>query len=128
MKTLQKLLNRAAGIVKSSPFDTPAAPLLQQLRQPSIEKLINREICTMVDKSLNELASENLGNIFFKLSDVHTRALCDTKCNLAVPKMRIAYGQKSFAFRGAKTWNKVDSEMKLASSIQSFKTKIQALN
>ena len=111
LKTLQKLQNRAASIVTSSPFDTPAAPLLQLLRWPSIEKLINREICTMVYKSL-KLAPENLGNIFYKLSDVHTRVLRDTKCNLAVPKMRTAYGQKSFAFRGAKAWNKLDLEMK----------------
>ena len=53
----------------------------------------------MVHKSLNELAPENRGNIFHKLSDVHTRVLRDTKCNLAVPKMRTAYGQKSLAFR-----------------------------
>ena len=82
----------------------------------------------MVYKSLNELAPENLGNIFYKLSDVHTRILRDTKCNLAVPKMRTAYGQKSFAYRGAKAWNKLDSEMKLAPSIQSFKTKLKTWN
>ena len=51
-----------------------------------------------------------------------------TKCNLAVPKMSTTYGQKLFAFRGADTWNKLDSEMKLAPSIQSFKTKLKALN
>ena len=48
LKTLQKLQNRAARIVTSSPFDTPAAALLQLLRWPSIEKLINRETCTVV--------------------------------------------------------------------------------
>ena len=120
LKMLQKLQNRAARTVTSSPFDTPAAPLLQLLRWPSIEKLINRETCTMVYKSLNELAPENLGNIFYKLSDVHTRVLRDTKCNLTVPKIRTAYG--------AKAWNKLDSEMKLAPSIQSFKAKLKALN
>ena len=128
LKTLRKLQNRAARIVTGSPCDTPAAPLLQLLRWPSIEKLINRETCTMVYKSLNELAPENLGNIFYKLSDVHTRVLRDTKSTLAVLKMRTAYGQKSFAYRGAKAWNKLDSEMKLAPSIQSFKTKLKAWN
>ena len=82
----------------------------------------------MVYKSLNELTPENLCNIFYKLSDVHTRVLPDTKYNLAVPKMRTAYGQKSFAFRGAKAWNKFDSEMKLAPSIQSLKMKLKSLN
>ena len=69
-----------------------------------------------------------LGNIFSRLSDVHTRVLRNTKCNLAVPKMRTSYGQKSFAFLGANAWNKLNSEMKLAPSIQSFKTKLKALN
>ena len=45
---LQKLQNRAARIVTGSPFDTPAPPLLQRLRWPSIDKLINRETCAMV--------------------------------------------------------------------------------
>ena len=127
LKTLQKLQNRADRIVTGSPFDTPAAPLLQRLGWPSIDKLINRETCTMVFKSLNDLAPESLGNIFSKLSDVHTRVLRNTKCNLTVPKMRTAYGQKSFAFRGANAWNKLDSEIKLAPSIQSFKSKLKAL-
>ena len=70
----------------------------------------------------------NKTKIFSKVSDVHTRVLRNTKCNLAVPKMRTAYGQKSIAFRRANAWNKLDSEVKLAPSIQSFKTKLKALN
>ena len=128
LKALQKLQNRAARIVTGSPFHTPAASLLQRFHWPSVEKLINQETCAIVYKSLNYLASKNLGNIFFRLSDVHTRVLCDTKCNLAVLKMRTAYGQKSFAFCGANTWNKLDLEMKLAPWIQSFKTRLNASN
>ena len=82
----------------------------------------------MVFKSLNDLAPENLGNSFSKLSDVHARVLRNTKCNLALPKMRTAYGKKSFLFRGANAWNKLDSEVKLAPSIQSFKSKLKASN
>ena len=82
----------------------------------------------MVYKSLNDLAPENLGKIFSKLSDVHTKVQRNTKCNLAVPQMRTAYGKKSFAFRGDNVWNKLDSEVKLAPSIQSFKTKLKALS
>ena len=40
--------------------------------------------------------------------------------------MRTAYGQKSFAFCGADTRNKLHYDMKLASSIQSFKAKYKA--
>ena len=59
LKTLQKLQNRATKIVTGSPFDTPAAPLLQRLGWPSIDKLIDRKTCTMVLISLNDLAPEN---------------------------------------------------------------------
>ena len=41
LKALQKLQNRAARIVTSSPFDTPAAPLWQWLDRPTINALIN---------------------------------------------------------------------------------------
>ena len=41
LKILQKLQNRAARIVTGNPFDTPAAPLLQSLGWPSIDKLIS---------------------------------------------------------------------------------------
>ena len=74
LKNLQKLQNRAARIVTSSPFDTPAAPLLQLLRWPSIE----------------------------------------------YP------GYQSL--KKKKKRRNLDSEMKLAPSIQSFKTKLKALN
>ena len=128
LKTLHKLHNRAARIVTGSPFDTPAAPLLQRCGWPSIDKRIYRETCTMVFKYLNDLAPENLVNILSKLSDAHTRVLRNTRCNLAVPKRKTAYGQKSFPFRGANVWNKLDSAVKLSPSIQSFRSKLKALS
>ena len=128
LTNLQKLQNRAARIVTGSPFDTSVAPLLQRLGWPSIDKPIYRETCTTVFKSLNDLAPENLSNISSTLSDVHTRVLRNTRCNLAVPKRRTAYGQKSFAFHGANAWNKLNSAVKLAPSIKSFKSKLKALS
>ena len=82
----------------------------------------------MVYKSLNDLAPERLGDIFEKLSDIHIKVLRNTKCKLTISKMRTAYGQESIAFRGASVWNRLDSEMKSAPSIQSFKMKLKALN
>ena len=78
-------------------FDTAAAPLLQRLRWLTIDKLISRETCTIVYKSLTDLAPEKLGNIFEKLSNIHTRVLRNTNAILLYHKMRTAYGQKPFA-------------------------------
>ena len=128
MNPLQKLQNRAARIVTGSPFDSSAAPLLQRLGWLPVDRLVHRETSTMVYKSLNGLAPDNLCQIFSRLSDVHNRLLRNTKCDLVVPRMRTAYGQKSFAFRGVDTWNKLHSDIKLAPSIQSFKAKLKAHN
>ena len=64
----QKLQNKAAGIVKNSPFDASAAPLLQRLAWPSVQKLMNKETCSIVYKSLNSLAPQYLSDLFVRLS------------------------------------------------------------
>ena len=128
MNTLQKLQKRAARIVMGSPFDSSAAPFLQRVGWLSVDRLVHRETSTMVYKSLNGLAHNNLCQIFSRLSDVHSRLLQNTKCNLVIPRMRTAYGQNSLAFSGVDTWNKLHSDIKLAPSIQSFKAKLKAHN
>ena len=82
-------------------------------------------------KKLHELDHNKLPKITLiapRLSDVHSRVLRNTKCDLAIPRMRTAYGQNSFAFPGVDTWNKLHSDIKLAPSIQSFKAKLKAHN
>ena len=107
LNTLQKLQNRAARIVTNSPFDASSAPLLQRLGWLPVDKLVNRETCSMVYKSPNGLAPDNLCQIFSRLSDVHHRVLRNTKCDLCIPLMRTTYGQNSCAFRTATTWNNI---------------------
>ena len=82
----------------------------------------------MVYKSLNGLAPDILCQIFLQLSDVHNRVLRNSKRDLAIPLIRTAYGQNSFAYRGANLWNNLNNDVKLASSIQSFKAKYKAHN
>ena len=127
LNTLQKLQNRAAKIVTGSPFDSSAAPLLQRLGWLSVDRLVHRETSTMVYKSLNGLAPDNLCQIFSRLSDVHSRVLRNTKRDLVIPRMRKAYGQNVLAFRGVDIWNKLDCDFKLAPSIQSFKAKLKLI-
>ena len=109
LNTLQKLQNRAARIVTNSPFDSSAAPLLQRLGWLLVDRLIHREASSMVFKSLPWFAPDNLFQIFSRLSDVHNRALRNTKCDLAIPPMRTAYRQNSFAYRGITTCSNLQS-------------------
>ena len=81
----------------------------------------------MVYKSLNGHAPANLSDLL-RLSDVYNRVLRSTRCNLATPLMRTAYGRNSIAYCGANTWNNLNNDVKLTSSIHSFKAVYKAHN
>ena len=125
-----KCINTFKRLLKTNFFEIAynSWPLLQRLGWLSVDRLVHRETSTMVYKSLNGLAPDNLCQIFSRLSHVHSRVLRNTKCDLYIPRMRTAYGQNSIAFRGVDTWNKLHSDNKLAPSIQSFKAKLKAHN
>ena len=125
LNRFRKFQNRAARIVTDSDFDTSAAPLIQDLGWPTIEQLIHRETSTMTYKCLNQLAPAYLSGCFSKLSDSHTRVLRNSGTDVHIPRMRASDVQKCFAYRGAKVWKDLDSETKLASNIQGFKSRLK---
>ena len=123
---LQKLQNKAARIkVTNSPFDASAAPLLQRLGWPSVQKLINKETGSMVYKSLDSLAPRYLSDLFVRLSGVHPRELRNSKTDLAIPMLRTGNGKKSFAYRGASLWNILDFDTKMAPFNQCLQVQTQ---
>ena len=122
---LQKLQNKAGRIVPNSPFDASAAPLLQRLGWPSVQKLINKETGSMVHRSLNSLAPQCLSDLFVRLSEVHLRELRNSKTNLAISMLRTGNGKKSFAYRGASLCNSLDLDTKMPPSINAFKSKLR---
>ena len=113
LNNVQKLQNRAAIIVTSSSCDSSAAPLLQSVGWLPVHRLVHRETTSMVYKSLNGLTTDNLCQVFSRLSDVHNRVFRNTKSDLTVPQMKTACGQNSFAFPRADTWNKLRCEISL---------------
>ena len=48
---------------------------------------------------------------------------CET--DLLVPRMKTSNGQKAFSFRGAKVWNGLKHEVKLAPSLSTFKCRLK---
>ena len=118
---LQKIQNRAEKITTNSPYDASAAPLLQNLGWPSIKDLIRKETATLTYKALNSLAPQYLGELFSKCSEGSDRILRSTETNLQIPLLRTSTGQKAFSYRGAKLWNELNRETKLASSLATFK-------
>ena len=122
LNSLQKIQNRVARITTTnSPYDAPAVPLLQNLGWPSIRDLIRKETATLTCKALNLLAPRYLGELFSKCSEGSERILRYSETNLKIPLLRTSTGQKAFPYRGAKLWNALNRETKLALSLTTFK-------
>ena len=120
LQILQKLQNRAARIVTSSAYDASAANLIQGLSWPTIADIIKAETSTMVFKSINGLAPEYLSEMFTKCSENSHMNLRNTESDRRVPLMRTKNGQKFFSYRGARLWNLLSSDAKMAPSIGIF--------
>ena len=124
INVLQKIQNIAARIVTNSPYDASAAPLIQNLGWPTISNLIRKETATLTYKSLNSLAPAYMRKLFTKYSDDSERSLRSTETDLRLPLLKTANGQKAFSYRGAKLWNSLPREAKLAPSLKTYKERI----
>ena len=80
-----------------------------------------KETATVTYKALNSLAPQYLGELFSKYSEGSNRNLRSTDTNLQIPLLRTCTGQKAFSYRGAKLWNELNKETKLAPSLATFK-------
>ena len=118
---LQKVQNRAARIVTSSPYDTSAAPIIQNLGWSTISKLVRKETATLTYKSLNWCAPDYLRKLFAKCLDDRERSLRSSETDLKIPLLKTINGQKAFSYRGAKLWNSLERATKLPPSLKIFK-------
>ena len=74
----------------------------------------------MVYKCLHNLVPEYLAGKFKKRSEVHNRQTRFSN-DLNLPFCRLSTGQRAFAYRGAKLWNSIDSNIKNAKCPKTFK-------
>ena len=79
----------------------------------SINNILLIDLYTIVLLSCSPYMSE----MFTRNSQDATRQLRNTNTDLRLPKKRTCNGQKSFSFRGAKLWNSLNTEAKLATSL-----------
>ena len=124
LNSLQKIQNIAARIVTNSPYDAPAAPLLQSLGWLSIKDLLKKETAMFTYRSLNSLAHQYLPELFTKCSKSNGLNLCSSETNLQIPLLSTFIGQNTYCYHGAKLWNELSREAKLAPSLKTFKKSI----
>ena len=118
---LQKLQNRAAGILKNSTFDAPSSPTINNIRWMKITDLISFESNQLVFKSLNNQAPQYICNLFQRNSGCSSRDLRNTVKDLRHPLCTSSNGQKMFSYRGATLWNNLAICVKRAPSLSVFK-------
>ena len=118
--SLQRVQNRAARIVMNSGHDASTAPLIQSLGWSTISNLIHKETATLIYKSLNDLAPGYMRNLFARCSESNGRVLRSTDTDLKLPLLKTSAGQKSFSYRGARLWNSLSREAKVATSLSAF--------
>ena len=82
LRSLEKLQNRAIRIIKDSPHDAPAKPLLRKLRLPSIAEMIRQQSASMVYSAINGQALPYLSSLFNSISADANRMLRNSNFNL----------------------------------------------
>ena len=121
IRLLQKLQNRAARIATNSSFNADIKPMFEILGWITIQQLIDTQSKIVTFKSLKNLAPKYLCELFNENSACSSRNLHNTNTDVRLPKKNTAKGQKAFSFRGAKIWNSLPTEAKLAPSLYRFK-------
>ena len=124
VNTLQKIQNRAARIVTSSPYYASAAPIIQDLGWSTIKDLIRKETATLTYKSLNLVAPDYLRKMFFKCSKTRKRVLRSSDTDLKIPVLNTISDQKAFSYRGARLWNGLEMQTKQSASLKTFKDQL----
>ena len=63
---------------------------------------------------------------FERLSDISVRELRNTNTDLKLPRLTASSGQKCFAYIGAQSWNKLNFEVRTATTVSRSKSLITA--
>ena len=121
IEKLQKLQNRAAKLVTSSPFNVTTLPVIRALQWPTVRELIDFESQKMVFRSLKGDAPSYMNDMFTRVNNSTARSLRNAEVNLQVAIVEISRGQKCFLYRGAKLWNSLGTEAKNSSTLRAFK-------
>ena len=125
LKKLQKVQNTAARILTRTGKYDHISPVLGDLHWLLIKDRIDFKILLLTYKSLNDLAPPYLLDLLQPYESC--RALrSENQMNLKVPKTRLkSYGDRAFSHAAPKLWNKLPLEIKSASTLELFKSKLK---
>ena len=118
---LQKFQNRAAKIIAGVSLDTRSAEVLRSLGWNELEVRRPTSKSLLIYKILNDFTGPNLKESLVKRNIRQTDYdLRNSQTDLVLPKPKREFLKKSFNYSGAKLWNSLPPNAKLASSVHSF--------
>ena len=120
---LQAIQNFAARIVTRSRKFDHITPILKQLRWMPVKDHLFYRDALLTFKCMNGMAPTNLCSRFIKRSMISGRSTRNAN-TLDVPCYKTATGQRSFLYRPVTIWNNLPSDIKLSSTIKTFKRKL----
>ena len=123
LSMLQKLHNRAARTATNSSYEAPAANLKKELKWPTVHDMIQQKTATTVFQLISGLAPTCCprSTLFTRNWTREIANLRNCETNLLAPRTKRRNGQKAFSFPGTKVWNEPKNEVKLTSSLSTFK-------
>ena len=121
----QKLQSRAARILMSAVYDYNLDDLFQALGWRILCHQRFNEKPIMMYKTLNGMTPEYLRSRFVVRDNLNSYHLRNTENTLTLPLPRTDYLKKSSSYSGAQLWNRLPIELRQATSMNDFKTKLR---
>ena len=125
IKPLQRVQNIAARVVSLCSRDDDIDEVLKELHWLPVMQRILYKVLLLVYKCKNGLAPDYLSSLFIPYKkNFNSRSNFLDK--LETPSTRMtSYGDRAFVVTGAEEWNKLPLELKGASTVETFKTKLK---
>ena len=122
---LQRFQNRAGRIISGANYEINSADVLESLGCQTLEERRKRNKSILMYRILNNRAAPILKEQFTRSSDLpENYNLRCRRTDLILPNPKRDYLKKSFKYSGAKLWNSLSTEAKLATSENAFITSI----
>ena len=127
---LLKLQKRAARIILKADILTPSQRMFSELRWLSFPRRVQYHTCVMVYKTLNNLAPEYISDLFqihtTQVSDTHNRNTRSVDHELLrIPSFKTSLYETSFSLSAARLWNTVPLDIRMSSSLETFKRSVK---
>jgi len=121
---LQRLQNRAARTLMSASYGSNLDDFFWALgwRRLYYQRLERK--CVQMYKKLNGMTPDCLRSRFVYLDNVNVYRLRNTENKLVLPQPRTDYLKRSFSYSGAQLWNNLPVDLRQATSLTDFKSKL----